>query len=451
MALLELLGFLSPTKKGNTLDVSIKTSTGIGLPVSLNPAWTIDHVKTIIGPKMDLDPEEIKIIFAGKELAGSVLIQECDLGQQSILHAVKILRRSNGERRSADKPLTSTVVLQQDEHENSQVSETADVKKQSHFFVWCTSPCKQLCRGKLRVRCSKCKELAMTVDTDPCGWDDVLIKQRITGVCDMVGCDGLWAEFYFKCSEHPSLGEDDEAIALYQIKHNFRDVPCLACTDTSSTVFVFDCASTHVMCLDCYKTYCLTRLNDRQFTYTEKDGYTLPCAAGCEDSYIQETHHFRFMGDEQYARYQRFGAEECVLASGGVLCPQPGCGMGILPDSDGCRRVVCQQGCQFVFCRECLQGYHIGECDLTSTVAATNSTSTGVTVSETQAAQSRWNQASQQMIQVTTKPCPKCRTATERDGGCMHMVCTRAGCLYHWCWVCQTEWTRECMAAHWFG
>jgi hypothetical protein len=35
-------------------------------------------------------------------------------------------------------------------------------------------------------------------------------------------------------------------------------------------------------------------------------------------------------------------------------------------------------------------------------------------------------------------------------GGCMHMVCTRARCGYHWCWVCQTEWTRECMSNHWF-
>lgn len=34
-------------------------------------------------------------------------------------------------------------------------------------------------------------------------------------------------------------------------------------------------------------------------------------------------------------------------------------------------------------------------------------------------------------------------------GGCMHMICTR--CSFHWCWVCQIEWSRECMGAHWFG
>lgn len=96
------------------------------------------------------------------------------------------------------------------------------------------------------------------------------------------------------------------------------------------------------------------------------------------------------------------------------------------------------------------------------------------------ATESRWDEASKLTIKVISKPCPKCRTATERDGkfdsnnyesllktkciyfffvfllslssgGCMHMVCTRAGCEFEWCWVCQTEWTRDCMGTHWFG
>lgn len=43
--------------------------------------------------------------------------------------------------------------------------------------------------------------------------------------------------------------------------------------------------------------------------------------------------------------YQRFGAEEFVLQAGGVLCPQPGCGMGILAPED-CRRIQCLNGCE---------------------------------------------------------------------------------------------------------
>jgi hypothetical protein len=46
----------------------------------------------------------------------------------------------------------------------------------------------------------------------------------------------------------------------------------------------------------------------------------------------------------QYAQYQRFAAEEYVLQAGGVFCPQPGCGMGILAEPE-CRRITCISGC----------------------------------------------------------------------------------------------------------
>lgn len=125
----------------------------------------------------------------------------------------------------------------------------------------------------------------------------------------------------------------------------------------------------------------------------------------------------------------------------------------------------------------CLQGYHIGEC---RTPDVTNSAgSCSYSVDPARAADARWDEASKVAIKVLTKPCPKCRTPTERDGsyytkfyhfsndhlvecfvsqsiiavsgGCMHMICTRAGCGYHWCWVCQVEWSTDCMASHWFG
>ena len=60
----------------------------------------------------------------------------------------------------------------------------------------------------------------------------------------------------------------------------------------------------------------------------------------------------------------------------------------------------------------------------------------------------RWQEQSSLTIKVMSKPCPKCRSPTERDGGCMHMECTR--CNFQWCWICQSKWTRDCMASHWF-
>lgn len=67
----------------------------------------------------------------------------------------------------------------------------------------------------------------------------------------------------------------------------------------------------------------------------------------------------------QYGRYQQYGAEECLLTAGGVLCPSPGCGAGLLPP-EGSRKLECDRqllGCGFVFCRDCREGFHEGPCE----------------------------------------------------------------------------------------
>lgn len=44
-----------------------------------------------------------------------------------------------------------------------------------------------------------------------------------------------------------------------------------------SPVLVFQCHYRHVICLDCFYLYCVTRLNDRQFIHDLQLGYSLPC------------------------------------------------------------------------------------------------------------------------------------------------------------------------------
>lgn len=44
-----------------------------------------------------------------------------------------------------------------------------------------------------------------------------------------------------------------------------------------SPVLVFQCNHRHVICLDCFYLYCVTRLNDRQFIHDPQLGYSLPC------------------------------------------------------------------------------------------------------------------------------------------------------------------------------
>ncbi|KAJ3653399.1 hypothetical protein Zmor_012653 [Zophobas morio] len=456
-----MLQFLSFSKKkiGNSLSIYIKTNTGNTLSVDLDPTWDIKNVKELVAPQLGLDPGEVKIIFAGKELGDSITISECDLGQQSTLHAIKITKKPPPvspliEESDEGKPLCETLNDRSFSNDDTQPPSGTKV----HFFVYCPT-CKGLKNGKLRVRCHFCKSGAFTVHADPQNWTDVLEPKQITGLCEngaefcadiLDNREPTFADFYFKCSEHTSLGEDDEAVPLYLIRPNLKDVPCLACADVNDLVFVFPCEGGHVTCLDCFRQYCSTRLRERQFWQHPEFGYTLACPAGCPDSFIKEIHHFRLLSENQYVQYQRFATEEFVLRSGGVLCPQPGCGMGILADPE-CTKITCISGCGYVFCRLCLQGYHIGECHISEDVNSTNNADCSYNVDPARAAEARWDEASKVAIKVLTKPCPKCRTPTERDGGCMHMVCTRAGCEYHWCWVCQTAWTRDCMGSHWFG
>ncbi|XP_046391849.1 E3 ubiquitin-protein ligase parkin isoform X1 [Ischnura elegans] len=476
---------LGGTSSSNSLSIYVKTNTGNTFSVDLDPKWEVKNVKEVVAAQLGLAPDEIKIIFAGKELHDSIVIEECDLGQQSFLHAVKkkptkkksdhrvsIVEEEESVSTESFKPLCETLMdLQLDDKERGDIHSKEDRdRNRAHFFVYC-GVCKGVRRGKLRVRCSACKEGAFTVERDPCCWEDVLDRKDVAskqssvwkpigGQCETSDCPGGGcAQFYFKCAEHtPEVPKDslvasqptEEAVALYLIKTNARDVPCLACTEISDPVLVFPCEQGHVTCLDCFRAYCISRLKERRFEFHPLHGcYTLPCPAGCPDSLLTEAHHFRLLTEAEYEQYQRFGAEEYVLQAGGVLCPQPGCGMGIIADPE-CRRIQCIGGCGFVFCRNCLQGYHIGECTEGPGAEGSN-IAFEYNIDPERAAQARWDEASKVAIKVTTKPCPKCRTPTERDGGCMHMVCTRSQCGFHWCWVCQTEWSRECMGNHWFG
>lgn len=63
---------------------------------------------------------------------------------------------------------------------------------------------------------------------------------------------------------------------------------------------MFPCEAAHVTCLECFKDYCTVRLSERQFEFDSDTGYyTLPCPAGCADSFIREIHHFRVLSQPQ--------------------------------------------------------------------------------------------------------------------------------------------------------
>lgn len=439
--------------------------------LNLTPDMKVEDVKKQLTDKLGVRLwSDIVMIFSGKELPNELCLSDCDFGQNSVIHAINSINvktRTNLQpfsQTNINEKLTNLDISNATEDVRSELSErvleskSVQSKPNYYYFVFCNS-CKRLMNGKLRVVCCKCKNGTMVLDRDPKEWNDVLISNRISGVCQSDDCDGSAGLFYFKCASraHSSSDhfEDNRAVVLDLIRHNSIDVTCLVCMDVKETVLVFPCASQHVICLDCFEQYCISRLNERRFIIDPQVGYSLDCPIGCPQSLIQETHHFKLMPEIDYQKYQRFAAEECVLSCGGLLCPQPGCGAGIIldeSDPDICNRITCGS-CGFVFCRKCLQGFHIGDCLAEDGADSTApSTSAFLSVDPSNGDQSKWDEMlTRTAIKLSTKPCPKCRTPTERNGGCMHMVCTRSQCGFNWCWICQTEWNRDCMGNHWFG
>ncbi|KAK2824750.1 hypothetical protein Q5P01_021925 [Channa striata] len=460
--------------------VFVRYNLGPAVAVELQEEASVAELKVVVGSQQGVPPENLRVLFAGKELQSTATLQGCDLPEQSTVHVVfppsgsspsrlLLLREhlsQDGEGRqdsltrldfsSSRLPSTSAglaVILEgrdggaEEQREDIQAPSVKGVRSHSTFFVYCKS-CSSVQPGKLRVRCRSCKQTTLMLSRGPSCWDDVRLPGRIHGVCQSDGCHGNEAEFFFKCASHPT-SDDDLSVALDLIFTNSRHVPCVACIDVADLVLVFQCLDRHVICLDCFRLYCQTRLSERQFVHHPDVGYSLPCAVGCDHSLIQELHHFRILGDDQYGRYLQYGAEECLQAIGGLMCPSPGCGAGLVPPDDN-RRVECDRrvGCGFVFCRDCRQAYHGGACQSPRALSP-NEASQGFVVGEEASLRGRWDQASMLLIQESTNPCPRCSVPVEKNGGCMHMQCPL--CRAEWCWLCRVSWNRECMGNHWFG
>eukprot|EP00057_Strongylocentrotus_purpuratus_P035352 XP_798730.2 PREDICTED: E3 ubiquitin-protein ligase parkin [Strongylocentrotus purpuratus] len=435
------------------------------MTVHINPSQNGGELRSEVARLSGQSPADIRLVFAGKLIDDVQIMEDLRICENTMIHAVPAQRiqcHSDGPKTIKDegvKPQPVHVLMESriiDEDQRSPETPDVDLASSLHpsFYVYCKSHCRSVQPGKLRVCCQTCKDNAFIVKEDPVCWDDVILSNRISGSCFVPGCQGQKAEFFFKCSSHAS-SVNDQFTVLPLVKTNTRRVICITCADILTSVLVFPCSASHVMCLDCFRQYCRLCLDERRFIQSPELGYTLPCPAGCEDSLIKDTHHFLVLGKEQYARYKRFGTEEYLLSEGGVLCPSPGCGAGILPESDGESRVECLQeegfGCGFVFCRNCHEAYHEGECGQ-RIEEPHGPRGSGSEVDMERERRARWeSEESKRTIGETSKPCPNCKVPVERNGGCMHMICSRTQCKYEWCWICGIEWNMGCLEDHWFG
>ena len=77
------------------LRVFVKTSSNRTIPLTLEQNWTVGEIKGQLAAILNLeDSSSLAIILAGRELSNDVKVCDCDLGQQTILHAVQVVQKS---------------------------------------------------------------------------------------------------------------------------------------------------------------------------------------------------------------------------------------------------------------------------------------------------------------------------------------------------------------------
>lgn len=91
--------------------------------------------------------------------------------------------------------------------------------------------------------------------------------------------------------------------------------------------------------------------------------------------------------------------------------------------SSSTRKTDCPKCKIAEICLECRSSSHFGPCDLV-------------------------HMANDQMILETTKPCPRCSSRVEKNGGCQHMHCI---CGTHFCWTCMRIYSLNDVTEHYTG
>ncbi|GFR60793.1 E3 ubiquitin-protein ligase parkin [Elysia marginata] len=301
------------------ISLAVKFSPQRSYVIEISSRDSVKVLKSIVAQKAGLFPEDIHLVLVGQQLQDTDSLQVHGIDSYTTVHA---FCRPNGNNLEAsvktvqdvdnlryhgshNQPSAEKDYSECPQNESLDANRRQDVpyhgsptrRQQGYnrFFVYC-----KLCDGirpaKLRLVCRECCNGAFLVDRGPCNWQDISSSTTITGRCTAKNCNCVTPRFYLRCFESHEGDLDGTAVVLKHINMNRRRVECIACGDVESHVLIFPCALGHVICLACFRQYCSVCLSERRFTEHETHGYTLPCPAGCLESYIEESHHFLLLG-----------------------------------------------------------------------------------------------------------------------------------------------------------
>lgn len=194
---------------------------------------------------------------------------------------------------------------------------------------------------------------------------------------------------------------------------------CPICMTQRDALFSLDCG--HGFCSECWSGYLHSQVDDGKAAVQarcpqHKCGRTVPVSffeKYCDQvrwQKYQEWYLFSFVDDNPSVKW----------------CTNPG----------GCKNAIELQGvdppeircsCAFVWCWPCGEEAHRpADCKTVHQWNIKNSA---------ESENISW-------IRANTKKCPKCHKPIEKNQGCNHMVCSKAGgCGFEFCWQCLGDWS----------
>jgi len=199
-------------------------------------------------------------------------------------------------------------------------------------------------------------------------------------------------------------------------------ITCQICYDEKTDYSALACG--HPFCNECYAVYVQHKIADEGYdcVYARcpEEKCKLLLSSALVGSLLADKSHC-----ERVQRFQRASSlsRSFVDDNAGIKwCPGADCGRAVRA-RPGTVGVGCKCGTRFCF--QCGQDDHSPTtcADLKKWLVKCKDDSETF----------NW-------LMANTKPCPKCGSSIEKNGGCNHMTCKNGACKYEFCWVCSGAW-----------
>jgi len=193
---------------------------------------------------------------------------------------------------------------------------------------------------------------------------------------------------------------------------------CPICQETVAQLVSLSC--NHGFCSDCWRGYLHCQVDDGKATIQAR------CPQHKCERVVPKDLFVKFCDQDRKAKYEEWYVRSYVDDNLAMRwCTNPvGCQAAI--EYQGVDPIEVRCKCDFLFCWACGEEAHRpSDC---KTVCSWNIKNSA------ESENISW-------ISANTKQCPKCHRAIEKNQGCNHMVCSRAGgCGHEFCWLCLGDW-----------